>query len=145
MDEKEIKTLKDELMELYVQALREKKCTSKTEFATFIGVTQQTISSAFTGKRISENLLNKARYAMNKNENAVVTISMENNGNASGNVQKNFDKLEEGIRNEDVRAIVHEMSLSLKDERESHERIIKEERESHERIVMAFLEKIAQK
>lgn len=125
LTEKE-KALQQRFTELYAQACTAKLCDSTNTFADLIGVHPHSVSSAFSGKRISEKMVFRAETKLAGLLPCVeITIKQDNSGNAHDNEQKIFDTPDQPATGAgDVHAIVRELTQALKEERESHERIV---------------------
>lgn len=115
--------LHSRLKELYHEALVSGLCESQKSFAELIGAKPQTLSSAMNRNErfLTESLIIRAEHAMGKSP---VMINMDD---ANGNEQKNFAHEEESSMVEIIRSFTDSL---------------REERESHERIMMALIEKI---
>ena len=115
--------LQSRLKELYHEALVAGLCESQKSFAELIGAKPQTLSSAMNRNErfLTESLIIRAEHAMGKSP---VMINMDD---ANGNEQKNFAHEEESSMVEIIRSFTDSL---------------REERESHERIMMALIEKI---
>ena len=115
--------LQSRLKELYHEALVSGLCESQKSFAELIGAKPQTLSSAMNRNErfLTESLIIRAEHAMGKSP---VMINMDD---ANGNEQKNF---------------ANESEKSMADIIRSFTDSLREERESHERIMMALIEKI---
>ena len=115
--------LQSRLKELYHEALVSGVCESQKSFAELIGAKPQTLSSAMNRNErfLTESLIIRAEHAMGKSP---VMINMDD---ANGNEQKNFAHEEESSMVEIIRSFTDSL---------------REERESHERIMMALIEKI---
>ena len=108
--------LQSRLKELYHEALVSGVCESQKSFAELIGAKPQTLSSAMNRNErfLTESLIIRAEHAMGKSP---VMINMDD---ANGNEQKNFAHEEESSMVEIIRSFTD----SLREERESHERIM---------------------
>ena len=115
--------LQSRLKELYHEALVSGVCESQKSFAELIGAKPQTLSSAMNRNErfLTESLIIRAEHAMGKSP---VMINMDD---ANGNEQKKFAHEEESSMVEIIRSFTDSL---------------REERESHERIMMALIEKI---
>lgn len=115
--------LQSRIKELYHEALVSGLCESQKSFAELIGAKPQTLSSAMNRNErfLTESLIIRAEHAMGKSP---VMINMDD---ANGNEQKNFAHEEESSMVEIIRSFTDSL---------------REERESHERIMMALIEKI---
>ena len=115
--------LQSRLKELYHEALVSGLCESQKSFAELIGAKPHTLSSAMNRNErfLTESLIIRAEHAMGKSP---VMINMDD---ANGNEQKNFAHEEESSMVEIIRSFTDSL---------------REERESHERIMMALIEKI---
>lgn len=115
--------LHSRLKGLYNEALVSGVCDSQKSFAELIGTKPQSLSSAMNRNErfLTESLILRAEHAMGKSP------VMINTDNAKDNEQKNFAHEKE----ESMIEIVRTFTDSLR-----------EERESHERIMMALIEKI---
>ena len=115
--------LQSRLKELYHEALVSGLCESQKSFAELIGAKPQTLSSAMNRNErfLTESLIIRAEHAMGKSP---VMINMDD---ANGNEQKKFAHEEESSMVEIIRSFTDSL---------------REERESHERIMMALIEKI---
>lgn len=119
----ELDRLQSRLKSLYHEALVSGVCESQKSFAELIGTKPQNISAAMNRNEryLTESLIIRAEHAMGKSP------VMINTDNAKCNEQKNFAHEKE----ESMIEIVRTFTDSLR-----------EERESHERIMMALIEKI---
>ena len=115
--------LHSRLKKLYHEALVSGLCESQKSFAELIGAKPQPLSSAMNRNErfLTESLIIRAEHAMGKSP---VMINMDD---ANGNEQKNFAHEEESSMVEIIRSFTDSL---------------REERESHERIMMALIEKI---
>ena len=121
--QEELDMLQSRLKELYHGALVSGVCESQKSFAELIGTNTQNLSAAMNRNErfLTESLILRAEHAMGKSP------VMINTDNATCNEQKNFAHEKE----ESMIEIVRTFTDSLR-----------EERESHERIMMALIEKI---
>ena len=124
---------KEKLMNLFQEAIELRLCISKGQFADLVGVNRSTMSSAMNGfaECLTERLVSRAERAVHPE---LFAPSMENSGNSHDNVQKNFEAPGTEAPNGNVTEIVKTLTEELR-----------QERESHERIMMALIEKIGQK
>ena len=123
--QEELDRLQSRLKNLYLEARMSGLCDSQKSFAELIGSKPQSVSAALNRNErfLTESLIIRAEHAMGKSP------VMINTDNAKGNEQKNFAHEKE----ESMIEIVRTFTDSLR-----------EERESHERIMMALIEKIGQ-
>ena len=121
--QEELDMLQSRLKELYHGALVSGVCESQKSFAELIGTNPQNLSAAMNRNErfLTESLIARAEHAMGKSP------VMINTDNANGNEQKNFAPETDKSMIEIVRTFTDSL---------------REERESHERIMMALIEKI---
>lgn len=120
----ELDRLQSRLKSLYHEALVSGVCNSQKSFAEIIGTKPQSLSSAMNRNErfLTESLIIRAEHALGKSH------SMVNMDNSHDNVQeqKNFAPASDDSMVEIVRTFTDSL---------------REERESHERIMMALIEK----